>query len=135
MASWPTNGDTDWNTKMLAFLAQFVNTSTGVLLTSALPAFGTRTSPTITDGANVQVSTDGYLTVWFTCSTEARIEVYSDSAATPTTLIASFSAQPNNTDKVDGITVPIVKDDYYRVDIAVGSGTLTGVWLPIGVGV
>lgn len=40
MAAWPANGDTDWNTKMLAFLAQFVNTSTGALLATTVHASG-----------------------------------------------------------------------------------------------
>jgi hypothetical protein len=38
MAEWPANGTTDWNTKNEAFLAQFVDTSTGALIKAAVAA-------------------------------------------------------------------------------------------------
>ena len=99
---------------------------------SKVKSFGTRISPTITAGSNVQVSADGFLTVWFSCTTEGVVNIYSDTSSTPTTLIATFSAQPNNRDHIGGITVPILKDDYYRVEFGQDTaGTLQGRWVPL----
>lgn len=104
--------------------------ATKAYVDAAVGSLGTRTAPTITDGSNVQVSVDGFLTIIATCTTEMKVTIKSDSSATPTTQIAVITAQPNTTDKIVSVTVPIKKDDYYRVDIETGTGTLAGVWIP-----
>ncbi|KKL58007.1 hypothetical protein LCGC14_2229710 [marine sediment metagenome] len=99
---------------------------------ASVVAFGTRTAPTITDGANVQVTTDGFLTITITqASGEPRVDIYSDSGATPSTLIARISCQNNTTDKVAAVTIPVKINEYYRADVAVGGVTFAGSWMPL----
>ena len=103
---------------------------------AAASIFGARTAKDTAAGTLVKTSiykaqSDGILTVFITNSTD-WFRIISDSASTPTVLIAQGTGQTTGI-KYDCITAPIIKDDYVQIT-SQGMGVLTIFWVPIGTG-
>jgi hypothetical protein len=102
MASWPATGTTDWNTKMLAFLDQFVNTSTGDLKTT-----WTSWTPVLEQGGTV-TATINY----------AKYVKIGDTIIASCNLTATGSGTGNNEIFISGLPVNMT------TGISVGSGKI-----------
>ncbi len=157
MATWPANAETDWNTKMKAFVDVEHNTDAthnipdatiqvGLSGSAVASIFGTRTFNDTTPAALAESTVyasqcDGYLTVSGKGSNATEIYIRikngsapstSDSAAVDTDVVATVEANANLS---NGVTVPIRKDDYiYLAPVLNGTDMNWISFLPIGTG-
>jgi hypothetical protein len=153
MADWPANGDTDWNTKMLAYLAIEHNTDgthkateiTAVVTGEGI--FGARTkvdtlSAPITRNVTYLAQSDGILTTYAdgNMNSNDNIKVYQDSVkANVDGEGAAYITAWHDAGSSAGsggyycVTVPVIKGEYVRVETSDASA-IVGIWNPIGSG-
>lgn len=94
---------------------------------------GSRVSKTIT--TIHQATTDGFLNIHgyiISGASVASVKVYSDSSASPTTLVAAEVTPTTNWRESISICIPIKKDDYYQVVAVWSSGSTTIDFISIG---
>ena len=79
---------------------------------------------------NQQAASDGFVCAWSYGSPNANIVGYTDSSATPTTVVAHQSLDDQNDVGRAYIMFPVKKDDYWKITI---TGTLGAAnWIPLG---
>ena len=129
MATWPANAETDWNTKMLAYLAvehETDGTHKATELTAVVTGegiFGAWASKV--DSTSYLAASDG-----FVCAdggTANNVYGYTDEDNPPTTLRVRSPAPGGAVGH--SITMPVKKGDYWKV-----TGAVVNIyWLPIGI--
>ena len=134
MANWPATGDTDWNAKMLAYLAISLNTD-GTPKASVF-GFGTRTgtdsgSNTLVKTEVYKVGSDGYVSLVLVGS--GMYTLYNDGSNPPATRQISCYSGLNT--RGEGFVFPVKKDSYWRITEDVAASTSYVIkWIPIGTG-
>ncbi len=125
MANWPASGDTDWNTKMLAYLAiehETDGTHKATEVTAVVTGEGIFGSWTNLDSLGATLVKDEVYQV----GSDGFVLAYGSADATGET--------PSGTKRIGGVadrqlTMPVRKDDTWKVTVAT-----TIYWLPIGSG-
>ncbi len=125
------------NSTKLATTA-YADRKEATLVTQATASiFGPRTFNNTVAGALVhttiyQAQCDGFLTISNDGGTGDSFIIYTDSDATPDVAVAEIVFDSN----IDnGVTIPILKDDYVQVARVVGSTAIDYMsWVPIGTG-
>lgn len=96
--------------------------------------FGSWTSRNVT--TVYQAATDGFLSVYGDItdgSGSASVTIYSDSNASPSTVIHTEADQGSPTGRIAvSICIPIKKDEYYKTIVAATSSSLTLKFMPLG---
>ena len=117
----------------------YVDTKEDVIVTQATASiFGSWTttdsdSAAFASGEIYKADSDGFIV----CSDDSvggafRYVGYTDSNASPSTIVSNTGQAAADSGKAGSITFPVRKDDYWKVDIVTGSPTIR--WLPIGTG-
>ena len=144
MANWPATGDTDWNTKMLAYLAIEHNTNgthkaaevTAVVTGEGI--FGKRTQNDTTPAAIAKdviyrAAGDGILTITKDHTNDTAVVCYTDDTNPPTVVMGQY-ATSSITDKKMTLTIPIIKLDYVKITSSHATNDPDFYWTPIGSG-
>lgn len=144
MATWPANGDTDWNTKMLAYLAvehETDGTHKATELTAVVTGegiFGAWTnqdteSQTLAVNHSYLAQSDGFVVITSTATDQRPYyTVYTDSSNPPTTNRTRVRNPDGST--VNSVRVPVKKGDYWKITDHGTFGNVTIFWLPFGTG-
>jgi len=120
MATWPANAETNWNAKMLAYLAIEHDTDGTHAIDNM---YGTGVSKS--KDTNYTAATSGTLVVMSTDTWVFNVDHYvlvkSDDNATPTTVVGKTGGRCLRADSAQNIvyqtmSVPIIKGKKYRVE-------------------
>lgn len=78
-----------------------------------------------------QAATDGFVCVYILNSVYTRVDLKTDSSATPATIRTCGAADQAAASLYDGICCPVKKNEYWNAARTVGSGTCTVYWIPV----
>ncbi len=132
MATWPANGNTDWNTKMLAYLAVSFNTDG----TPKASVFGYSAYTNLDSEGNAflkahayKAATDGFVSAFVSLTTVAHAIVgYVGATDDPAGAGTKIQQQTMETsvDSIKGVGIWVAKDEYF--EITATSGVPTILW-------
>lgn len=135
MATWPANGDTNWNTSMLAFLAVSFNTD-GTLKSSI---FGLSAYTNLDSDGNAMLkahaykaATDGWISARITNQNNKYLRGYVGSTDDPAgagNLIQEEASAEGSLRK--SLSLLVAKDEYFEITYT-GSNTPTIWWKSFG---
>lgn len=97
-----------------------------VAANTGLGSWRTPVNTQVVNNQPYQVTTDGFLVLW---GVSAFFIVYTDNNNPPTTIIAQAEGNTGNAAR-PGITIPVRKNDYWKVSITGGSVYYN--WIPLG---
>lgn len=108
----------------------------GVVPAANLPAvtpqvgFGSWVDKSASYGAQ-QAATDGFVIITTSGGGDRQHYGYTDANSNPTTIRAAFSTYPDGSEQLSAM-FPVKKNDYWKVVVSGGSGSLVVWWIPLG---